>query len=271
MLEQWNRFCFAVLDPLLSWALQLPRDLVLLFVALASAAILTWVRRYTTDQDLLRRVAADKSRLKERLRAAKGSNLPVTARRVRTTQAEVAMKALRQEGMPLLVSLIPIAMLATWCFARMDYRPIREGASVEVVIHTPASAVGEHVHILPTAGIKDPEGSWIREIQEDRSSDGRVENGVAHWRLRGVTGVHLLTFRLRGNSHEHELRIGGWQYSPPIVDHGANVVSELRMQRVRPFGVVPGLDALGLPPWMIGYALVVIPSVFLIRRLCSIY
>jgi len=60
MLETITALCLAVTDPLLDWVLHLPRDVALLLVAVGTALILTVVRIFATDQDLLRRCKEDR-------------------------------------------------------------------------------------------------------------------------------------------------------------------------------------------------------------------
>ena len=55
MFETLYSIILKISDPLLSWLLYLPRDVALLIVALGTALILTVVRRFTTNQEMLGR------------------------------------------------------------------------------------------------------------------------------------------------------------------------------------------------------------------------
>jgi len=271
MLELWNQFCLVPLDWIMGWALSLPADLLLVLVALGSAGILTGVRRMTTDQDLLRRVGDDKKRLKILMREARQKKDRVALRRMQSTHGRVAMKALAQEGRPLLISLLPIAMLATWCFARMDFHPVQAGETVDVLMFTPVSAIGEPIHVVPQAGLEAADRHWLRIVEPDQAPDGSVSNGRAQWHLRGDAGRYRLQFRVKNDTFEQDFLVDGRIYPPPVADHGGQFISQLDLRRVRPFGVVPGFDAWALPPWMLGYVLIVLPGVFLTRRLSATY
>ena len=59
MVSQLTNF----MDHLLGWLLRFPSDLQLFAVAVGSALILSAVRIWTTDQDLLKRCRQDKARL----------------------------------------------------------------------------------------------------------------------------------------------------------------------------------------------------------------
>lgn len=75
----------AMMDCLLGWLLRFPSDVQLIGIAILSAVVLTGVRFWTSNQDLLRRCRADKARLKTLIREAKPAATktpsPATARR----------------------------------------------------------------------------------------------------------------------------------------------------------------------------------------------
>ena len=110
-----------VLDVPLGWLLALPRDLAIALVAVGTSLVLTLVRKWTTNQDRLRRAGADVRRLRALLREAKWEKDRGAVRRLRTTLAMVRTIRFRAEGLPLLVSIVPIALLAFWAVQRLDY------------------------------------------------------------------------------------------------------------------------------------------------------
>ena len=57
----------------------------------------------------------------------------------------------------------------------------------------------------------------------------------------------------------------------PVVDHGGDVLSEWKRQPWRWFGVVPGIEAWGLPAWLIGYVVMVVPITLLLKRALGVY
>ena len=98
MLEALNNACLAVADPLLGWLLHLPRDVALAFVAIGTALVLTLVRIFTTDQDMLRRCKRDKKRQKQLLRQAKKGRDTEARARHRATIGEISLKAARRRA-----------------------------------------------------------------------------------------------------------------------------------------------------------------------------
>ena len=71
MLDRLSDFIVRLMDVPLGWLLRLPTDAQLFIVAIGSALILAVVRKFTSNQDLLRRCRADEARQKALLREAK--------------------------------------------------------------------------------------------------------------------------------------------------------------------------------------------------------
>ncbi len=273
MLERINDGIVGLMDHVLGWMLILPADLQILIVAVGTGAILTFARLFTTDQDLLRRVAADKKRLKELLREAKARSDKEAKRRHQQTMAQVAMKSMRGEGKPLLLALLPILLLATWAFRRLEFHPPAEDEVVGFVLYTPLSVVGQPVHLVVPEEVRGDGGGWVRVVEPDPAPDGTVINGIAVWPIRAVEGEHRLVARTRGDSFEHPYEAGRRTYGPPLIFHDLELgwVTELRMRPVRFLRIVPGIPFLFMPPWMVAYLLLAIPSVLLIRKVFRIH
>lgn len=278
MLDLWTRFSLVTLDWLLGWTLRLSPEVALILVALLSAFVLTLVRLFTTNQDLLRRAAADKRRLRELVREARRRRDKAAVRRHKATMTTVALRQFRAEGWPLLVSLLPIAMLATWCFHRLAYHPPRGDEPVELVAYTPVSSVESTgiMHIVPQAGLRAD--GWVRPIV---AADYHGQpTGLTRWQLTSPTRAEplLLELRYRDRTVTRELRIGQSTYSEPFIHHDADLQTELRLRPVKLFGIIPGLPhkpMLGmpadlLPPWMVGYLIIVIPFVVVLKRILRI-
>lgn len=280
MIETITAACLAVADPLLGWLLYLPRDLVLLLVAIGTALILTVVRIFTTNQDLLLRCKEDKARIKQLIREAKKRRDKEALARCRATMQGITMKTLKAEGKPLLASLLPIVLVATWAFCRIAYLPVKDGEAVKLRLYTPLSAIGQWAHVVPQAGLS-AEGGWIREVKEDRPAPSTepvpAANGVAEWVLRGQSRgePYEVQIRLKGRTIRTELIIDGVHYAnPPLRQYGedaASEVVEVALTEYKPFGVVPGWDAAMMPPWIIGYLVMVLPLAFVLKPLLRIH
>jgi hypothetical protein len=276
MLEGLQHLLVSIGDAALGGLLRLPRDAVLILLALLTGLVLTVVRRWTTDQDLLRRCKEDKRRLKQLLKEARRRKDREAVKRIRATIGQIGMMAMKAEGKPLLVSLPIIVVLAVWAFARIAYLPPKPGEPLEVRFYFPESEIGRTVFLLPEPGLTAG-GGWLRKIQPSYAADGvTVDGGVAAWKLRVEprSAPYRIRLRHRGQVFERPLIADGVRYANPlVVYHGEEEIlaSELGLREYRPFGVVPGWPALALQPWVVGYLIIVLPLSVGLKPLLRIY
>ncbi|MBI5722577.1 MAG: hypothetical protein HZA50_01355 [Planctomycetes bacterium] len=269
MLEWWNNLCLTIFDFLLGFLLRLPSDLALLALALISAAILVTVRRFTTNQDLLHRAAQDKKRLKELTRQAKQNKDKEARRRYKATKNLIAARMLSAEGLPLLATILPIAMLATWAIFRLEFHPLKPGQDIQVSVYTPVSARDQEIHIVPMGGLAAD--GWVKVVEPVK--DDIQPHGKATWILRGQASEkpYILVFRLKGRTFQRELIVDGRTYAPQVVDEGDRIVTEVQMNQIKLFGMVPGIDAIAMPPWIVAYLILAIMIVPLLKRAFRIW
>jgi uncharacterized membrane protein (DUF106 family) len=273
MLDLLNTICLKITDPVLGWLLLLPLNLALVIVAVATGAILTFVRLFTTNQDLLGRCAADKKRIKELMRGAKRARDKDAVKRYRATTGVIAMKAMAAEGKPLLAAILPVALLAVWCFARIGYHPPGDGEEVELAAYFPVSAVGKIAHVVPEEGIEVPSGP-VQHVEEEPVQG--QPSGVARWTVKGKARPepYRLLIRFDGETREKDLLVGARTYSPvlEVYPDGSRIeAAELGMREFRLFGIVPGIPAILLAPWIVAYLLIAIPFVLILKRVFGIH
>jgi hypothetical protein len=270
MLDLWNHWSLAVGDFVLGWSLRLPRDLTLAVVALATALLMIAVRRWTTPQDRLRRAVEDGRRLAQLGKQARRQGDKNALQRYKGTRALIRILQLKAEGLPFLVSLPPIALVAAWAVFRLEYLPVLPGEPVELAVYLPVSAAGEVIHIVPVDGVV-AQGNWLRKVEA--VTDDGPRHGRASWILEadGDPRPYTLTFRWKDRSFERQLIVGRRIYALPVVDHGDDVVSEWKREPFRWLGVVPGVPALAVPAWLIGYVVLVVPITLGLKRLLHVY
>jgi len=282
MLAWINNAVVALADPLFNWLLRLPTDVALVIVAVGTGAIITFSRLFSTNQDLLRRCDQDKKRLKELIRAAKREKDKAAVTRYRTTRNMIGMMTMKEEGWPLLAAIVPIAFLGTWCFQRMAFVPPRAGQSVTVTAHFPVSAAGGLAHLVPQPGLRevsgqDPAGPerWIQEIVAPADAQG-TDDAVATWILQADArpAPYVLEIRYKAGTYTKELLVGQPGYAPEMESYGNDQplqAVQIGMQPRKLFGLVPGAERFGLPPWLVAYFLLAVPSVSLLKRLTGIH
>lgn len=259
-----------VMDIPLGWLLALPRDLAIALIAVATSLLLTLVRKWTTNQDQLRRSKGDLARLKQLLREAKRAKDKAAVARIRTSLAMVNAIRLKAEGKPLLVSLLPIILLAVWAVERLHYFPPRVGEDLMIKAYYPLSSVDKLTHLVAPAELEVRNGA-VRLVEVD--PDGE-QNGLAAWVVRPAARLDAeLLIRHQGETAAHPLRAGGRTYAPPLGAGTGNriLATETVLRQARFLGIVPGVPALALPPWLIAYLIIVIPFVPFLRRVLRVY
>ncbi len=292
MLDLWTNLCRTVGDTLLGWLLHLPSDLVLLILALLTAGLMVLVRPLVTNQDRLRRVHDDSRRLAELMRQARQARDKQALARFKSTGTMLSMRKLAAEGWPLLVAVVPVAMLATWAMSRLEFHPPAENEAVEVVVQaTSPAAAGEVMHLVPPKdGGLEPADGWVQQLTLEASepglwdrylrrvkwarSQGPEQVAVARWTLKGKAKAepYVLVFRFRDQPIKpRKLWIGQTIYAPEwVVEQDEPIVTQIKMRPVKLFGIVPGLGDY-LPGWMVGYIIIAAPLVFFLKWLLKIY
>ncbi len=298
------------MDLLLGWVLALPGSAPIIAIGLLTAAIVVLVRLFTTDQDLLEKCRHDNRRLKKRIKQAKkrqrGETVSAavhaarhslrehdcdlsekgharlervlhrdlrsqTVQRLQRAHRRVMTKMLKQEGLPLLVAVGLILFVATWSYARLGYHPPEAGEAVRVVARFPVSQIGRIAHLVPEPGLEAEDG-WVRTVEAD--GEGAAALGRAAWTLSGEARdePYPLVVRFNGRQYRHRLLVGGRTYAEPLAPQGDGVPEralEVRMRPVKLFGVVPGFGEF-LPPWLVGYLLVTVAALPLLKRLLGV-
>lgn len=293
MLETINNLVLKVAGPLLDWLLYFPRDVALLLVALLTSALMTFSRKWTTDQEWLGRAQNDINRLKALIREAKRQKRKADVARYKQTILKIKTRSLKYEGKPLLVAIVPIVLLATWGFARLGFHPPRDGEVFELKLYLPSATIGRLVHLVPQEGIEALNG-WIRPVQQetapvpqnlwDQANARAMEflgmtprlEAVASWRIkaRAHSNPYRLTIIYDGRPCVKEVLVGQRIYSSPldVFDAKSPVRGiETVLRPFKLFGIIPGIDLLFVPPWLLAYLLVVIPFFSIFKRVFHIY
>ena len=260
-----------VLDYPLGFLLVVPRDIAIAIVAVATSLLLTFARKWTTDQDRLRRAKGDLKRLKQLRRQARRAKDKDTVASIRATVGMIQVIRMKAEGMPLLVALVPIALLGIWCFGRLDYHPARVNEDLTIAAYYPLSSVGKLTHLVPPDGVEmrsDP----IQAVGLD--PQGEI-NGLATWEIRPTVASDAITLVVRheGQTAEHVLSVGGRTYAPPLELPEADKIeaTEVRLRQYKLLGILPGIPAILLAPWLVAYLVIAIICVPVVRKVFKIY
>jgi len=266
------------MDFLLGWLLRLHRDVAMLSVAVGTVVLLGLIRKLATNQDILKRCRADTKQLTKLIRQArknkKAEGSAEAISRFKNTKKMVSINALKQEARPAIISIIPIVLIALWCDSHLKFIPPQDNETVELRAYFPLSAAGELAHLVPQDSLAVEDG-YIKEIYNNHLF-GERPYGLASWKIRAKTRPqpYPLIIRSGGKTYEHEILIGQPTYTQPAKFNQKDSIHyaiEAKLASYKPFGLIPGLEAIGLRPWIVAYLIVVIPVVFLQRRFGWIY
>jgi hypothetical protein len=261
------------MDHVAGWLLHLPSDAALVFIALSTALLLALIRVWTTDQDLLRRIAADKRTLRQLARQARAEGDPARARRHRENLTHITWqtlgRTLRGEGLTLVVSLVPLVLLGTWCFYRLEYHPPRAGETIELSLLTPVTDADSIVHLAPQPGVHC-HSSWARQVAAEDSV--RLPRGIARWQLSldSQPQAYDLRIRIGQMTLTHPVLVGQTRYLPPDLTYMA-YSTHVSLRPVRLFDRLPGIPWLALPAWAVGYLLIAVPGTLVLKRVMGIH
>ena len=175
MLTILTNICLAVMDFFLAWSLHMPKIVPLILLGIGEALVITLIQKWATNQDLLKRMKFDRARLKTLTREAKQKGDKDAVKRYRSTGSMIGGRLMKAEILPIFLSVLPIAFIATWAFTRMPYLPLEPGKTIVVEADFPASAIGNIVSMVPpaTGGIDCTDG-WIQKVVERYSDDDPV-------------------------------------------------------------------------------------------------
>ncbi len=266
MIETLCAWALTLADILVSWAWRLSPDLALVLVAVASAAALALLRRWTTPQAWLQRARADLAVLNTALRTARQNRDRAARDRHLALKRRIDLQRLLRAELPALAAALPVLLiLAQWAYLRLEFRPLRPGQTVTLHLEASPSWTGQTVHLVPGPGLAVA-NSPIRRITAETSAEGPVE--VA-WSLTPAT-TQDLHLRLADRTLEHPLPLWPRPDAVARIDQGEGLATRLDLPPYRAFGFIPTLHPLWCPAWLLAYLLITLPGMFLLRRLARL-
>ncbi len=270
--EQFYDRLVMVLDIPLGWMLYCGRDLPLVLLAAGTAFAMLLLRKRVSDQEFLGRCAGDRDTLRRRIREAKKAGDKELLQKLRAAAARVSLKMMRREGRPLLVSLLPIMLLAAWAYARLGHYPPQSSVPIAVSADFDPVLAGTVVYMLPEAGVTAT-GGWV-QIAENVELAGGEAVARAEWLLvfAGRKEPYLLTVRGGGESADLSVILDRRTYRVPERFYpGVITAVRIHLAERRFLGILPGIEKLMIPPWMLAYLLLAVPFYLLFKKILRVH
>ncbi len=274
----WAHLFQVILCPLLDPLLLLGHDWALVVMAVLEALCVVLVRRFTTDQAELHRLAHDRTMQKHLYVVARLIGDQAAAARHQALRTTVALRGIRHEGLPLLITVPTVLILAAWCFLRLPSEPAPAGTAITVAFYDNrlSRAAGEDrvvdLEVPPGVTLDGGPVRVLRPVTDPAETLGLPPYSEAVWTLTAPATTTPLTLRFHdgGTVLEHPLLAGGAFTPPTVLTHpgSPHATTEIRLPVYHPFGFIPGGGP--FPPWMVAYLLVIVPFFFIWKRVLRV-
>jgi uncharacterized membrane protein (DUF106 family) len=247
-------------DVVFGWLLVIPPFWSIMLLSLLVSLIIVVITKFTTDQDLMKRLKGESKELQKQMKTLKDH--PEKLMAVQKQQMEMSMKMMRQSFRPMIWTLIPILLIFGWMQDRLAYEPIMPGQEFSVKLQF-EKGVGKLL-INATA----PEGIVITG-----AAGKEVTDGVAIFTFRAENEGHYtapgLTFNINGKDYVKDVMVTTKRaYAKPLKMVGDDVVrsietvhEKLKVIRVGAFSLT----------WFWSYIIFSIFFSSVLRKLLKIY
>jgi hypothetical protein len=261
----------SIIDWLLGWTLHLPRDLTLMLVVILTVGIVLFIRKRCTAQERLARVKRDLAQLRRLRSTARAAGDQHSVQRLDTTATQLKLLTMRADLVVLAWAIVPLGLLAWWASARLPYYSPKTDDELTITASYSASSVDRLTYLVPHDGYELLTPAIQRvAIGDEAGSVARVS-----WKVR-VTAKEPcdvpLVIQHLGDRVEHSQKFSSVQYREPYQTHPKSSVlsTEVSLREYRFLGLVPGINAWGIYPWMMAYLALTLVLMPIARRLLGI-
>jgi uncharacterized membrane protein (DUF106 family) len=193
MLESIGVFLNSVLNPVFSPLLVLPPFFSILVMSFVISLVVSVIYKYTTDQDLMRRLKAELKELQAEMKLLRSE--PEKMMVVQKKAMETNMKYMSHSFKSTLFTFIPILIIFSWMGAHLAYYPLspNEEFAVSVLLE---DGLGLNASITAPEGI---------EVVSDAVQ--KINSNSVGWKLKGVEGSYVLSFLIGDKEYEKDILI----------------------------------------------------------------
>lgn len=182
-----------LLNPIFNPLLKLPTLLALILLSFLISLVITLITKYTTDQDLMKRLKAEMKELQAETKALRKE--PEKAMQVQKQVMQTNMKYMKQSFKSMFYTFIPIIVIFSWMSANLAYEPILPGQDFTTTVAFEKNSGG-------VIELSVPVGIYI-----NGNSEKEVEDGTVKWVLNGDEGEYLLEYFYNGKKYSKEVLI----------------------------------------------------------------
>lgn len=251
-------FLNPIFDFLFGWLLYLPPFWAILILSFLVSVIIVLITKYTTNQDLMKRLKEETKALQKEMKELKED--PEKMMHVQKKAMQANIKYMAQSFRPMIFTIIPILIIFGWIQGHLAYEPILPGQefNVEVVFEKGVSG-----SIIAEA----PEGIQITSDKTREVSDGKTI-----FTFKGKKGKYTapgITFTVGEKTYSKDVLITDEQkYFTPLKRVNDKTVKRIETKHDK-------LEVIKLGPigltWIWSYVLFSIIFSSILRRVFKVY
>ncbi len=200
-------FLNPIFDFLFGWLLPLPPFWSILILSIIMSLIVLVITKYTTDQNLMKRLKDEQKELQKEIKELKDN--PEKMMAVQKKQMESSMKYMTQSFRPMIFTFIPIIIIFGWISAHLAYEPIMPGQEFSVKVQLEKNLGATIINATAPDGIT---------LTSDASKE--VTDGIAIFTFKGGEGAYAapgITFNVNGKEYAKDVIISSKRaYASPI-------------------------------------------------------
>lgn len=170
----------SLLNPIFGPLLRLSAIWAIVIISFIIALIMIVIYKYTTNQTLMKEMKLQLKGYQKQLKEHRGDTAKMSE--LNKKMMAINMKVFRQSMKSMFVTWIPIILIFGWMNAHLGYYPILPGEEFSTTIIFEENVEGM-VELKVPYGVEMISGG----VQE-------IDKGKAEWKLKGMTGTHLLEY-----------------------------------------------------------------------------
>lgn len=251
--------------------LSFPPAVAIIIISLAVSVITTLVYKYTTDQQQLKEMKEEMSRLQAEIRTTKE---PGRAAQLQKEMMGKSLKQLNSSTKSMLITLVPLFLIFGWMSANLAYSPIAPGEEFTTTVYF-AKAVEQNGSALSLGNITLSASEGVEILS---SPTQEVQGDAVTWRLKGnEEGNYKLKYSLGNETYTiNALVTKQFRYEKPLLAKSKGIKKASLIDRItvdlkplHPFG---DFSLLGWEPgWLATYIIFSLAASMLARKLLKIY
>ncbi|MBI2135058.1 DUF106 domain-containing protein [Candidatus Woesearchaeota archaeon] len=243
-----------LLNPVFGPLLAIPTLWAVVLLSFLISLIITLIYKYSTDQNLMKRLKDEMKELQKEMKELKSS--PERAMKVQKEIMRTNGKYMMQSMRSMIYSFIPIILIFGWMNAHLAYEPIipGQGFLTKVTFEKDVNGFIE---------LSVPEG-----IKIDGAAKKEIKGNEVEWILSGSRGEYLLEYIMNGKKYNKEVVITENLYKDPLkkVNDGTVKLIEIEYKKkilLNLFGWKLG--------WLGTYIILAIAFSIIIRKVIKVY